>query len=152
VAGSSVASPTICVGCCCCGNGQPHHAAKIKNYSPQRFVGWLQDELQRYNDHRATEAAATDPPSDWQPFTLHDFRRTAISGMQMAGVSKKEASIMVGATPEVMRRHYEKLDQLAIAKRNVQRRLGITGSETLRLTSSQSVCVLLAREESKEAV
>jgi len=42
----------------------------------------------------------------------------------MAGVSEKEASVMVGATPEVMRRHYEKLDQLAIARRNVQRRLG----------------------------
>ena len=31
---------------------------------------------------------------------------------------------MVGATPEVIRRHYEKLDRLAIARRNVQRRLG----------------------------
>ena len=37
-------------------------------------------------------------------FTLHDFRRTAITGMQMA-VSEKEASVMVGPRPEVMRRH-----------------------------------------------
>jgi len=30
---------------------------------------------------------------------------------------------MVGATPEVIRKHYEKLDAMAIAKRNVERRL-----------------------------
>jgi hypothetical protein len=41
----------------------------------------------------------------------------------MAGVSEKEASVMVGATPEVIRKHYEKLDQMAIAKRSVERRL-----------------------------
>src|SRR5262249_30919087 len=114
--------------------------------------GWLQDELQRYNDHRATEALASDPPTNWEPFTLHDFRRTAISGMQMAGVSEKEASIMVGATPEAMRRHYEKLDQLANAKRTVQRRLGMAANDTLRLTNSQSVCAPSAREEMKNAV
>jgi hypothetical protein len=43
--------------------------------------------------------------------------------MQMAGVSEKEASVMVGATPEVIRKHYEKLDQQAIARRSVQLRL-----------------------------
>ncbi len=32
---------------------------------------------------------------------------------------------MVGATPEVIRRHYDKLDQLAIAKRSIQRRLSV---------------------------
>jgi len=114
-------------------------------------VGWLQDELQRYNDHRATEAKIAVPPAEWQPFTLHDFRRTAISGMQMAGVSEKEASVMVGATPEVIRRHYENLDRMAIASRVLERRLGMTGRGTLRLTNSQSVCALSAREESKEA-
>ena len=70
----------------------------------------------------------------------------------MAGVTEKEASVMVGATPEVMRRHYEKLDQLAIAKRNVQRRLGMDGDRTLRLTNRESVGALLAREEMKEVV
>jgi len=131
---------------------RPHHAAKIKEFSPERFVGWLQDELQRYNDHRAAEAAAAVPPAEWLSFTLHDFRRTAITGMQMAGVTEKEASVMVGATPEVMRRHYEKLDQLAIAKRNVQRRLGTDCDGTLRLTNSKSVVALLSREESKQVV
>ena len=77
---------------------------------------------------------------------MHDFRRTAISGTQMAGVTEKEASMMVGATPEVMWRHYEKLDQQAIAKRNVERRLGAKGMGTLRL-NSQSVGAPLAREE-----
>ena len=91
---------------------QPHHAARVKEYAPKRLVGWLQDELQRFHGQSGGES-----------FTLHDFRRIAITGMQMAGVSEKETSVMVGATPEVIRRHYEKLDQLKIAKRVVQRRL-----------------------------
>jgi hypothetical protein len=76
------------------------------------MVCWLQDGLKRCNAEREGE-----------PFTLHDFRRTAITGRQMAGVSEKETSLMVGATPEVIRKHYEKLDAMAIAKRNVERRL-----------------------------
>jgi integrase len=129
---------------------QPHHAAKIKEFSPERFVGWLQDELQRYNIQRAEQAAEAVPPVEWHPFTLHDFRKTAITGMQMAGTSEKEASIMVGCTPEVMRRHYEKLDRQAIARRNVERRLGAEGTGTLRLKKPKSVGALLAREESKK--
>jgi hypothetical protein len=43
----------------------------------------------------------------------------------MAGVSEKETSLMVGATPEVIRKHYEKLDAMAIAKRNTQKRLAM---------------------------
>ena len=96
---------------------RPHHAAKVREFSPKRLVGWIQDELKRFCDAREGER-----------FTLHDFRRTAITGMQMAGVSEKETSVMIGATPEVIRRHYEKLDQRVIARRNVQRRLGAAGS------------------------
>ena len=35
---------------------------------------------------------------------------------------------MVGATPEVIRKHYEKLDRMAIAKRCILRRLQADGS------------------------
>jgi hypothetical protein len=77
---------------------------------------------------RSTKVADADPLRHRQPLTLRDFRRTAISGMQIAGVSAKEASVMVGATPEVIRRHYEKMDQVAIARRNVERRLGADGT------------------------
>lgn len=104
---------------------RPHHAARVQDFEPKRLVGWLQDELQRFNDSQAEAVGkrreAGERVSDWQPFTLHDFRRTAITGMQMAGVSEKEASVAVGCTPEVMRRHYERLDQLAIAKRTSER-------------------------------
>jgi hypothetical protein len=41
----------------------------------------------------------------------------------MAGVSEKEASNMVGATPEIMRKHYEKLDAIVIAKRAIEQGL-----------------------------
>ncbi|MFO0897600.1 MAG: hypothetical protein U0836_09280 [Pirellulales bacterium] len=110
---------------------QPNHAARVRKFGPERLVGWMQDELKRFNDEKAAAVAKAraegNKAADWQPFTLHDFRRTAITGMQMAGVSEKEASVMVGATPEVIRKHYEKLDQQAIARRNVERRLGIVG-------------------------
>ncbi|MEN6405893.1 MAG: hypothetical protein ABFC77_05420 [Thermoguttaceae bacterium] len=96
---------------------QPHHASMVRDFSPKRLVGWLQDELQRFNEDREGES-----------FTLHDFRRTAITGLQMAGASEKETSLMVGATPEVIRKHYEKLDGMAIAKRCVLRRLQADGS------------------------
>lgn len=98
-----------------------HNAAQVRDFSPERLVGWLQDELQRFHaDRRATakESGQPAPPT----FTLHDFRRTAISEMQMAGVTEKECSVMVGATPEVIRKHYEKLDGMAIAASNLRRR------------------------------
>jgi integrase len=108
---------------------KPHHAAKVRDFAPERLVGWMQDELQRFNDanQAAENKAALEQcrkPDALPTFTLHDFRRTAITGMQMAGVSEKEASIQVGCTPEVMRRHYERLDGMAIAGRNLERRLG----------------------------
>ena len=105
---------------------QPNHAASVRDFSPGRFVVWIQRELQRFNADQAAKAAKED--CKWQPLTLHDFRRTAISGLQMAGVSEKEASVMVGATPEVIRRHYERLDLQAIAKRSMQKRIGQTDS------------------------
>jgi hypothetical protein len=91
-----------------------NQAACVRDFEPCRLVGWMQDELKRFNGEQ---------PKPWEKFTLHDFRRTAITGMQMAGVSEKEASIMVGATPEVIRKHYEKMDAMAIAKRSVERGL-----------------------------
>lgn len=127
---------------------QPHHAAKVRAYAPQRLVGWLQDELQRFNEAVAEEArqakAEGRNDAEWQTFTLHDFRRTAITGMQMAGVTEKEASVMVGATPEVIRKHYEKLDQLAIARKNVERRL-TGGPVTLPYQVQQSLRAGCAR-------
>jgi integrase len=103
---------------------RPHHAVLVKEFTPTRLVGWMQDELARFNDglEKAAENERKPVP---ERFTLHDFRRTAITGLQMAGVSEKETSVMVGATPEVIRRHYEKLDQLKIARQSVERRLSV---------------------------
>ncbi len=106
---------------------RPHHAAKVRVFTPDRLVHWLQDELSQFHDERqaaARDAAQPEP----KRFTLHDFRRTGITGMQMAGVTEKDAGIQIGATPEVIRRHYEKLDQMAIASRNLERRLGDTAT------------------------
>ena len=51
--GPLVASPTNCGGLCCFGSG-PHHAAKIRDFAPDRLVGWLQDELKRFHVERQT--------------------------------------------------------------------------------------------------
>jgi hypothetical protein len=64
----------------------PHHAAKVKDFAPDRLVGWLQDELTRFHADR------------------------------------QEAENKAAA--EEGRKHYEKLDGMAIARRNVERRLG----------------------------
>ena len=126
---------------------QPHHAAKIKEFSPARFVGWLQDELQRFNEEKAQMAAEAKPPATWTPFTLHDFRRTAITALLMSGTSEKEVSVMVGATPEVIRRHYEQMDQRAIAQRAGERRLAIEGPAAGRIQPHQSLRAGCARSE-----
>lgn len=94
---------------------RPRDAAQVKDFAPRRFVQWLQDELTHFRKGQ-----------DGDHFTLHDFRRTAITDLQMAGVSEKETSLMVGATPEVIRKHYEKLEAMTIAKRAVERRLAAT--------------------------
>ncbi len=91
---------------------RPSHAARVKDFQPKRFVQWFQDELVHFREGQ-----------EGDHFTLHDFRRTAITDLQMAGVSEKETSLMVGATPEVIRKHYEKLEAMTIAKRAAQKRL-----------------------------
>jgi integrase len=121
---------------------RPHHAAKVRDFAPARLVGWLQDELQRFHESRQAEEDQEAEEAEREPetvptFTLHDFRRTAITGLQMAGVSEKEASVQVGCTPEVMRRHYERLDGMAIARRNSERRLAISGPETVQMHTAR---------------
>ncbi|HEY4313199.1 MAG TPA: hypothetical protein VGN12_27355 [Pirellulales bacterium] len=113
---------------------QPNHAARVKGFGPCRLVGWVQQELQRFND--AKTAKAVEGKRQWEPFTMHDFRRTAITGMQMAGASEKDVSVMVGATPEVIRRHYDRMDQLTIARRNVERRIGTGGKGATQMHRS----------------
>lgn len=113
---------------------RPQHAAKVRDFSPKRLVGWLQDELDRYNESR-TDAAKETPAEAWERFTLHDFRGTAITAMQMAGVSEKEASVQVGCTPEVMRAHYERLNGMIIAKRNADRRAAGIPADLVRMHS-----------------
>ena len=41
---------------------------------------------------------------------------------------------MVGCTPEVMRRHYERMDQMAIATRNLDRRYAADGKGQVALS------------------
>jgi integrase len=101
---------------------QPNHAASVRDFSPARLVAWLQDELQRFN--AAQRAKAAEAKREWQTITLHDMRRTAVTWMQMSGMTEKEMSTIVGATPGVIRKHYDKFDQLAIAKRSMERRQG----------------------------
>ena len=104
---------------------RPSHAARVKDFQPRRFVQWLQDELVHFREGR-----------EGDHFTLHDFRRTAITDLQMAGVSEKETSLMVGATPEVIRKHYEKLEAMTIAKRAVEKRLSANPDAPILVTAT----------------
>jgi hypothetical protein len=54
---------------------------------------------------------------------------------------------MVGATPEVIREHYEKLDRMAIAKRCVLRHLQADGSDKTADPNAPILASLLRAEE-----
>ncbi len=107
---------------------RPNHAARMKDFTPKRLVGWIQDELRRFHEERAAKAEEERLPAP-ASFTLHDFRRTAITGLQMAGVSEKDCSLMVGCTPEVIRKHYDRFDGMVIAKRSVEKRLATASTD-----------------------
>lgn len=111
---------------------RPRAALMVGEFTPSRLVYWMQDELVHF--HKGRDAA--------DRFSLHDFRRTAITGLQMAGVSEKETSLMVGATPEIIRKHYEKLEAMTIARRAVERREAVNSASLnlarpLRATCAQ---------------
>jgi integrase len=67
---------------------RPNHAKAVKEFTPKRLVCWLQDELKRYNAEAGGE-----------PFTLHDFRRTAITGFQMAIAKRSVERCLQAANP-----------------------------------------------------
>ena len=84
--------------------GNHHHAKAVKDFSPARLVGWLQEQKSLYIQE--TEA---------EDFHLHNFRRTAMSRARMAGASESDAAIAFGCTPDTMRQHYLVLDEEKIA-------------------------------------
>ena len=63
---------------------RPSHLSRVKEFAPQQMVQWFQDELATFQRGKEDR------------FTLHDFRRTAVAGLQMDGVSEKEISPLVG--------------------------------------------------------
>jgi len=62
--------------------GLSGHAQRQKEFTPKRLVQWLQDELRVFQDGKEAR------------FPLHDYRRTAVTGLQMAGASEKENSFL----------------------------------------------------------
>lgn len=72
---------------------------------PKRLKRFLQNEVADYCQAHP----------DARPFTLHDFRGTAMSTAKMAGVSYDEAAITFGCHPETMRRHYIVINEVAIS-------------------------------------
>jgi hypothetical protein len=96
-------------------------------FAPPRLVYWMQDELVRFQQDRE-EAAEKDKRPKPASFGLHDIRRTTITDLQMAGVSEKDTSLMVGATPEVIRKHDDRMDAMIIAKRAGERRFAAVSS------------------------
>jgi serine/threonine protein phosphatase 1 len=102
--------------------GNPNHAKSVKEFTPERLMRFLQREVSDYFDAHP----------DLRPFTLHDFRRMAMSTAKMAGVSYDDAAITFGCHPETMRQHYLVLDEVAIADSvldRVQRAKGVESTE-----------------------
>ena len=67
----------------------------------------------------------------------------------MAGVSEKETSLLVGAAPEVIRKHYERMDRMTVAKRAIERRLAAAGSSHPRNPTAPNLARLLRTEGQK---
>jgi len=85
--------------------GNNNHARCVKDFQPKRLKRFLQNEV--------TEYCQTHP--NVRPFTIHDFRGTAMSTAKMAGVTYDDAAITFGCHPETMRRHYLVIDEVAIS-------------------------------------
>lgn len=85
--------------------GFENHAKCVKDFQPHRLKRFLQNEV--------SEFCQTHP--EVRPFTIHDFRGTAMSTAKRAGVSYDEAAITFGCHPETMRRHYITLDEVAVS-------------------------------------
>lgn len=85
--------------------GNNNHAKCVKDFLPQRLKRFLQNEVAEYCQAHP----------DARPFTLHDFRGTAMSTAKKAGVTYDEAAITFGCHPETMRRHYIVIDEVAIS-------------------------------------
>lgn len=100
----------------------------VLDFTPPRFVYWMQDELVHFQQDREASAAKENKPKP-ASFSLHDLRRTTITNLQMEGLSDKKTSLMVGATPEVIRKHYERLDAMIIERRAGERRLAAASSD-----------------------
>jgi hypothetical protein len=83
---------------------RPRHAALVKDFAPSRLVEWLQEiESLPEREGRSLYPSRL-PASKW------------------CG-SEKETLLLVGATPEAIRKHYERMDRMVVAKRAIERRL-----------------------------
>jgi integrase len=87
--------------------GRPHHAGRIKGYSPERLKDWLENEAQHFFKVHPQRLR----------FKLHNLRGAAMTRAWMAGIKVEDAAIAFGCDPETMRQHYLALDEQAIADR-----------------------------------
>jgi len=91
--------------------GKKNHARCVREFQPIRLKRFLQNEVVEYFQ--------THPKV--RPFTLHDFRGTAMSMAKAAGVSYDDAAITFGCHPETMRQHYLVMDEVAISDAVLER-------------------------------
>jgi hypothetical protein len=77
----------------------------LYGFTPRRLTNWMQDHLIRFrNEHPEVKR-----------FKLHSLRATAISQVRQAGVSPEKASIYFGVNVQTLAKHYEALNETAIA-------------------------------------
>lgn len=97
--------------------GRPHHAKRVRGYTPERLKDWMENQAVLYFEARP----------EARKFKLHNLRGTAMSVAKMAGVSFEDAAIAFGRHPATMREHYLALDETAISDRGWPRSRGPPG-------------------------
>ena len=66
--------------CCTFGSGSPTTRRRLRDSPRSGLSAGCKTSCSAYNREKTEAAAEADPPATWQTFTLHDFRRTAITG------------------------------------------------------------------------
>jgi integrase len=116
--------------------GTPHHSARVKDFTPKRLVGWMQDQLQASQGEGENR------------FTLHDFRRTAATGFLDKGVTAEDTGRTLGVSPIVMRKFYENRQLQVVSRRAIKQRLGLPVDDE-KIADNKFLDILLYGEEQR---
>ncbi len=90
-----------------------HRAKKlqgyVKDFTPARLRRWLQHQVEAYNEENKGVPG-------FRPFTAHDLRATSMTRAWAADIPLDKAATAFGCNVDTMRKHYIRLDEVAVAE------------------------------------